>query len=510
MLPAAARPARARRRRDHALADAGAVRPARGARAGRALPGASCARCARRRTRWTSPACARAGTTSWRPSWRRSRDDYARAAAALRGAGRRPARRARALRGVDLGRHPRGAAAAGHRRRRAPPGRPGDRVATAPASARGAAASGCPSARTRRGWTRCSRRPGVHATCVDLTDVLGRGAPEQLRPLAQRGRPAAGADGPRDRRAGVERRRLPRARGLPRLPPPHDPPPPRRGPTTAAPTTARRARAQAREHAADFVARVARARAPAAACASARSTPSCSGTGGTRGLVAGRRARRGRRAGARARLARRRARAPRAGRRAARPARDDLGHAARPLDLGRARAWPISPGARATPSCARSRPGRRAGARALRELLALQASDWAFMVSRDLAGPYPRERAAGHRRGARRGAAARLWGAARPPKPRAGRSPRPASPSCEPSHPDPVLGVPAADRGRPGSPRAQALRAARGAGRRGPRPHARRRVAWPPRRRSRASASTASASRGARATWASSSPGSST
>jgi 1,4-alpha-glucan branching enzyme len=34
--------------------------------------------------------------------------------------------------------------------------------------------------------------------------------------------------------------------------------------------------------------------------------------------------------------------------------------------------------------------------RALRELLLLQSSDWAFQVTRDLAGPYPRERAAGH------------------------------------------------------------------------------------------------------------------
>jgi 1,4-alpha-glucan branching enzyme len=35
--------------------------------------------------------------------------------------------------------------------------------------------------------------------------------------------------------------------------------------------------------------------------------------------------------------------------------------------------------------------------RAVRELLALQSSDWAFLVSRDLAEPYGRERAAGHR-----------------------------------------------------------------------------------------------------------------
>jgi len=39
----------------------------------------------------------------------------------------------------------------------------------------------------------------------------------------------------------------------------------------------------------------------------------------------------------------------------------------------------------------------RAGAAALRELLALQASDWAFMVSRGIALPYARERFAGHR-----------------------------------------------------------------------------------------------------------------
>jgi 1,4-alpha-glucan branching enzyme len=39
---------------------------------------------------------------------------------------------------------------------------------------------------------------------------------------------------------------------------------------------------------------------------------------------------------------------------------------------------------------------RRPGERARRELLLLQASDWAFQVTRELAGPYPRERVAGH------------------------------------------------------------------------------------------------------------------
>jgi len=41
--------------------------------------------------------------------------------------------------------------------------------------------------------------------------------------------------------------------------------------------------------------------------------------------------------------------------------------------------------------------GRRPSPHALRELLLLQSSDWAFQVTRGLAGDYPRERAAGHR-----------------------------------------------------------------------------------------------------------------
>jgi 1,4-alpha-glucan branching enzyme len=42
--------------------------------------------------------------------------------------------------------------------------------------------------------------------------------------------------------------------------------------------------------------------------------------------------------------------------------------------------------------------GRSVGTRALRELLALQASDWAFLESGQTAGPYARERSAGHAR----------------------------------------------------------------------------------------------------------------
>jgi 1,4-alpha-glucan branching enzyme len=41
-------------------------------------------------------------------------------------------------------------------------------------------------------------------------------------------------------------------------------------------------------------------------------------------------------------------------------------------------------------------PGVRPGARALRELLALQSSDWAFLVAHGTAGAYPAERADGH------------------------------------------------------------------------------------------------------------------
>jgi 1,4-alpha-glucan branching enzyme len=41
--------------------------------------------------------------------------------------------------------------------------------------------------------------------------------------------------------------------------------------------------------------------------------------------------------------------------------------------------------------------GARVSSAAVRELLALQASDWAFMVSRGVAAPYARERFDGHR-----------------------------------------------------------------------------------------------------------------
>ena len=52
--------------------------------------------------------------------------------------------------------------------------------------------------------------------------------------------------------------------------------------------------------------------------------------------------------------------------------------------------------ARGRAARARRRAARIRRPRALRELLALQASDWAFGVTRETAGPYSRERADGH------------------------------------------------------------------------------------------------------------------
>ena len=50
--------------------------------------------------------------------------------------------------------------------------------------------------------------------------------------------------------------------------------------------------------------------------------------------------------------------------------------------------------------------GERASTAAARELLALQASDWPFMVSREIAAPYARERFEGHRQALGRALAA--------------------------------------------------------------------------------------------------------
>ena len=130
---------------------------------------------------------------------------------ALRGDRRRPARGAGPPRRVDLRGHARGAAAGGHRRGCAPPGRAGHRG---------------PSASLRR-LARRILAARVRACAVARSAARGGGSPRHLRrpdrrprprraraaaPAAQRGRPDPGARRPRDGGAGLERRRLPGAR----------------------------------------------------------------------------------------------------------------------------------------------------------------------------------------------------------------------------------------------------------------------------------------------------------
>ena len=152
LLPAAARRAAGRRAGDP-LADPGAVRPARGARRDRALP-----RLPARRAPGLPRARHRGGRRPRGGGRARARGGRVRRRAGA--PARRPARRAGAVRGVDERRHPRAPAAAW------PPTRAcacrcapeSSRTARASATA-GAAASGCRSAPTRRGWTGCSKRP---------------------------------------------------------------------------------------------------------------------------------------------------------------------------------------------------------------------------------------------------------------------------------------------------------------------------------------------------------------
>ena len=97
-------------------------------------------------------------------------------------------------------------------------------------------------------------------------------------------------------------------------------------------------------------------------------------------------------------------RARRARGRAAAAARVDLGREQGPADLGlaaRSPTWPGRPAGSSCGCCASSRPGRLRGdalERAARELLAVQASDWAFLDYRRQAGDYPYERVLDHSR----------------------------------------------------------------------------------------------------------------
>ena len=204
LLPAAARRARRGARPHHAVADAGARRPARGARRARALPRVP-ARRARRdpppRHRGGRDAGRRGASSSARPRATRA------AADALRGAPRRPRARASRRTRLDLGGDARGAAAAGDRRRRAPAA--GDRDRRAPGALRrlGRRAVAARVRATRRGSTRRSRRPAC--TPRASTSPTCSAGLDPLRPLRTRRGPAARPDRPGDRSSSCGARRLP-------------------------------------------------------------------------------------------------------------------------------------------------------------------------------------------------------------------------------------------------------------------------------------------------------------
>jgi 1,4-alpha-glucan branching enzyme len=263
-------------------------------------------------------------------------------------------------------------------------------------------------ARSPRGWAggfwlpECAHAPwldplleeaGVHATCVDLTDVLGRGSPEHLRPLASTAGPLLV---PIDR-AIVEL--VWSAGGYPshaayrdyhrRSARDHHP-----WAVDGTVYDPERALAQARADAADFVARARERLAGGGLCVCALDTELLGhwwyeGPAWLAAVLD-----EARRQGL------------------------ELVH----LDDALAGAAPAPP--RELPTTTWGTPrdlstwdgpavadlawqardaelrvvaaGARAGLRAVRELLALQSSDWAFLAARGLAGPYPRERAAGH------------------------------------------------------------------------------------------------------------------
>ena len=249
---------------------------------------------------------------------------------------------------------------------------------------------------------------GVTVICVDQTDVHGLGAPEQLEPV----RTAAGVVAVPIDWQTVELvwdgRRLPDDRVLPRLPPPHQArpapveqrrralPPGRRAPRWRASTRATSWRAASAPR------RLLRGPRAARACCAARSTPSCSATGGTRASSGSRRCwprpaaqglelATGRRGLARSSRSSASSRASTWGTGKDSPTWDspavaDLAFAARSAEL------------RTVAAAAAGGAAPAALARAARELLALQASDWAFLITRELAADYPRAAAGGHSR----------------------------------------------------------------------------------------------------------------
>ena len=371
---------------------------------------------------------------------------------------------------------------------------PGCGCSSTPASAR----TGAASAGTAGFWLpECAYAPGLEWRLAEhgVRVVLRR--PERPRGAARR----AGADRDRGRPGGAADRLGgdPLALGARRLSlrPRATPSSPANrcagcgsGGSAAAPTTRprRRPRRSARRASSSPRSRPACASSPrpaaAAACSSSRSTPSCSATGGRRGRSGCARCwRAAAAAGVRLLTVPRGARRARA--RAAPAGRLELGRgqglphlglaAGRRPRLGGAAAGAAAaagalaagcrrPAASAPPaSCSPPRPATGPSSTSAARRATTPTS----------APPITREALLrGHRLPIRHRSAHAF---ARP-----GSEPRPApgalsTASHDDPRPDPLLGVPAADRGRPGPPRPQALRGAGRARRRGPRADPRRR-----------------------------------
>ena len=261
VLPAAARRARRPPGPRDALAHAGARRPARGAGRARALPARSCARCGPRRT----------GSTSRRPTTRRWRRELERSAAryAARGrrarAPRRPARRLRAARELDVGGHARRAAAARHRRRRAAAARDRDRLAPRALRRLGRRLL---AARVRaRAVARPAARGGRRARRPASTSPTCSGSARALRRCAAPAGAAARADRPRARSTSCGRTTATRRRArLPRHAPAHTEHATRAWAVDGAPYDPARGPSRRARDARDFVARPPSGDAAGSAC----------------------------------------------------------------------------------------------------------------------------------------------------------------------------------------------------------------------------------------------------
>ena len=315
-------------------------------------------------------------------------------------------------------------------------------VARAPLRRLERRASGCPSARTSPGSSATSPSTACACSASTRPTALGLGSLDHLEPVATDAGPGRGADRLADGRARLgERDGLPVARRLPRLPRPHAARPAAvertaasRTTTTAALGARPRARARLRRRARRLDAHAASA-AGLVCCALDTELLGHWWYEGPEWLAAvlAEAAARGARPG---HAARRRSSA-------FEPVERELaastwGSPQGPLDLGlaaRRRGRVRRPRAPSSHRRGRRRgPGAAAALeRAARELLALQSSDWAFLLTRELAADYPLRARRGAPRGARRrpGRSDRLRaragpGAAPPragPRPGAARSP---------------------------------------------------------------------------------------